>query len=56
LTPSFAVEERLDTLADLVTNLADLSERFALRILQRPVVAFQARDDWALIATSHRLA
>src|SRR4029453_10042079 len=54
LTPSFALEERLDALTNLITNLADPSDRFPFGILQRPVVALQTRDDRTLIDTSHR--
>ena len=53
-TPPFVLEQRLDALTDLLANLADASNIFALGILQRPIVAFQARNDRTLIPTPHR--
>ena len=54
LTPPFVLEERLDALSNLVPNLPDPSERSALGILQRPIIAFQTRHDWTLVPTPHR--
>src|SRR5262245_38303883 len=53
-TPAFTLEQRLDTLANLLPNLADPSNGLASRILQGPVITFHTRDDWTLIATPHR--
>jgi len=53
-TPALLGEEGLDSLADLVTNLADPGDRFALRILEGPIVPFHARHDRTLITASHR--
>src|SRR5262249_12663909 len=49
-----ARKERLDAVANLITNLADDFQWLAFEIPQRPVVALQTRHDWTLIAASHR--
>jgi hypothetical protein len=54
LAPPFALEQRVDALTDLVTDLAHASEVLALRTVQRPVIALDVRHHWTLISASHR--
>ena len=51
--PPFVLEESLDALSNLVANLPDSIERFALGILERPVVALETGHNRTMISASH---
>jgi hypothetical protein len=54
LPRAFLHEKGLDSRAYVVANRADPTERLALRILERPVIAPHAWNVRALVATTHR--
>jgi alpha-galactosidase len=51
--PAFSDEQLGDARPHVVADLPDARERLSLGILERPVVAAEARDDRALLAAAH---
>lgn len=51
--PSTRADQRVDALAHFFPNLPHLFERAVLGIAKRPIIAFEARYDRALVPASH---